>query len=380
MTLLLSWMLFSCRKHYKLNIVAVPVDSEEVAFTFKSYIECSGSMNGYMCDGSEMRDLLYDYISTIEPYADTVSLYFINSGISPYKGAIENYATFPAFQHATGNKSHSDIADMLSMIINQQDSQTVSMFTSDCILDVPDGAAPDYMNNRSIKIKNTFARKLREQPDFAVCIYRLESKYRGAYYYAHSSVPIDTIRPYYLWVMGNKKAIAAIQSRYPNSSFKHGIKDVVAFNTETTIPCTLMQGAKETDTAVLKTSRRGFYSSMLKVDLSATLQDESYLTNISNYAFSQAGIQVTGVRRIQTSDHNYTHVVDLSIDSNVNSVSGTLDLLPTTPQWIEAANDDEGTDVFQHIYQTFGIKYIIGGVADAYKDVTSLAKITLTVL
>jgi hypothetical protein len=37
------------------------------------------------------------------------------------------------------------------------------------------------------------------------------------------------------------------------------------------------------------------------------------------------------------------------------------------PDWLEEANDDSGKDVRNNINKTTGIKYLVQGVADAYK-------------
>ena len=38
---------------------------KKVSPKLKVYIENSGSMDGYMCEGSELKDAVYDYISSL---------------------------------------------------------------------------------------------------------------------------------------------------------------------------------------------------------------------------------------------------------------------------------------------------------------------------
>ncbi len=53
----------------------IEVSSDPVASTIKSekpvlnvYIENSGSMDGYMCNGSELKDCVYDFVSDLNRY------------------------------------------------------------------------------------------------------------------------------------------------------------------------------------------------------------------------------------------------------------------------------------------------------------------------
>lgn len=41
-------------------------------------------MDGYMCDGSQLKDAVYDYISDLNRNTSSTELYYINSKIIPY--------------------------------------------------------------------------------------------------------------------------------------------------------------------------------------------------------------------------------------------------------------------------------------------------------
>ena len=47
----------------------------------KLYVENSGSMDGYMFNGSELKDAVYSYVSGLSTHSDTTELYFVNSGV-----------------------------------------------------------------------------------------------------------------------------------------------------------------------------------------------------------------------------------------------------------------------------------------------------------
>ena len=104
-------------------------------FKLKVFIENSGSMDGYMCPGSELKDAVYSYASSLSSYADTTELNYINSRIIPYRYDMRRFIKDldPYHFHvAGGNTSNSDISAMFESILNQTDDHTVSIFVSDC--------------------------------------------------------------------------------------------------------------------------------------------------------------------------------------------------------------------------------------------------------
>lgn len=107
------------------------------------FIENSGSMDGYMCNGSELKDAVYSYISKLNRNTDTTKLFFINSDIIPYKKELRGFIkdlTPQSFREAGGNRANSDIGEMLKNVLESVSDTTVSIFVSDCILDLPQDA------------------------------------------------------------------------------------------------------------------------------------------------------------------------------------------------------------------------------------------------
>ena len=41
---------------------------------------------------------------------------------------------------------------------------------------------------------------------------------------------------------------------------------------------------------------------------------------------------------------------------------------PSVPSWVEVSNDDFGQNVTKNLDKTTGLKYLVKGVAEAYKD------------
>lgn len=76
----------------------------------------------------------------------------------------------------------------------------------------------------------------------------------------------------------------------------------------------------------------------------------------------------------------YTHILTLAISKNAKPGLETVSFSPSAvPSWIEASNDDSGSDIQKNMKKTTGIKYLIKGVSDAYNDHSILATINFKI-
>ena len=90
------------------------------------------------------------------------------------------------------------------------DKNTVSVFISDCILDIPENAI-DFLGNCQVSIKNTFNEALTNNPDLGVEIIKLDSKFDGLWFCGKNSARLsDVKRPYYIWVIGSQIYLAEL--------------------------------------------------------------------------------------------------------------------------------------------------------------------------
>lgn len=54
-------------------------DETKDSIELKVYVENSGSMDAYMCVGSNLKDAVFDYVSDLKRLASSCSLYYLNS-------------------------------------------------------------------------------------------------------------------------------------------------------------------------------------------------------------------------------------------------------------------------------------------------------------
>lgn len=123
-----------------------------------------------MCDGSQLKDAVFDYVSDLSVCSDTTSLNYINNRIIPYKGSLEQYIKLCLQQRSKSwrNHSNSDLGEMLSMILQEMTDTSVSIFISDCILDLPVSNSQKILSRCQISIKNAINEGRNRIPNLGV--------------------------------------------------------------------------------------------------------------------------------------------------------------------------------------------------------------------
>ncbi len=357
------------------NEVVVPPLNDSIEL--KVYLENSGSMDAYMCSGSNLKDAVFDYISDLKKYSTTDSLFYINSERIPYKnGTLETYIkdlTPQSFAKAGGDRSNTDLRIIFSKIMEAHDNKTVSVLISDCILDIPQSAT-DYFGNCQVHIKNVFNNALSKNPYLGVEIIQLESKFEGYWYCGKNSKKLSGIkRPYYIWVIGDQQLLAKLNKSVKVDDIIGGIKNYSAYASAQPIPFTFERSTfKVNHTKKIKVE--------LVVDLSASLQNGLVTKNIGNYRTSNPSqMTIVSVQDIINPNSQYSHVVEFEISNPETLREENISFsYPYLASWVEAANDSTGTDIDDNINKTTGILSLVKGVAEAYKPHTNYGMITFS--
>lgn len=385
--LVVSLLLSGCTQ--KLTIAWTPspeAESQAQVAELQVYLENSGSMDGYMCAGAELKDALYGYVSLLSAQTEATHINYINTAVVPFQGDIKQFVnslTPSQFASVAGSHAHSDLGDMLQMVVARMKRNSVALFVSDCILDVPQGDATNYFVNRRIQIESVVARKLRTDKDFSVEVLRLESRFNGYYYDLDGKTRLNVkSRPYYMIVMGNRDVLRQLNRSVPSSRIPHGYTGYVAYTTPKSVAYTFAnQYGKEgkNNTLELTPDRKGNYRLRLLADLSSLLLDG---TNPSEPSLMRPTLATTQVESISpiSNGGKYSHSVDLKLAKQTKAGGEMLSLLlAAEPAWVAKANDETGRNIRKNLDKTSGIKYIIGGLADAYAEHTiSTFKFTIT--
>ena len=340
----------------------------------KVYVENSGSMDAYMCAGSNLKDAVFDYVSDLKRLTTSCSLYYINSKVILYNGELKSYIkdlTPQSFARAGGNRGNTDLRDIIEKIIRANGKQTVSVFVSDCILDIPENAI-DFFGNCQVSIKNTFNEALSATPDLGVEIIKLDSKFDGYWYCGHNRELLkDAKRPYYIWIIGSQKYLAEFNKKVPVENIIGGIKEYSAYAAPQKIPFDMNR-------STYVTNHSGKINVEILVNLRGSLQNSDLYKNTAQYkSANPSQVTVISVCEITDASSPYSHVITLEIDNPETLKLETLTFsYPYLATWVSNSDDTTGANVKNNLDKTTGLMALIKGVAEAYKNSTTYGSVS----
>lgn len=340
----------------------------------KVYVENSGSMDAYMCAGSNLKDAVFDYVSDLKRLTTSCSLYYINSKVILYNGDLNSYIkdlTPQSFAKAGGDRSNTDLRVIFKKIISANSKQTVSVFVSDCILDIPENAT-DFFGNCQVSIKNTFNEALSSNPDLGVEIIKLESKFDGYWYCGHNSTHLtDVKRPYYIWVIGDQRYLAEFNKKTPVENIIGGIKEYSAYAAPQKIPFDMNR-------STYVTNHSGKINVEVLVNLRGSLQSSDLYKNTAQYkSANPSQVSVVSVSEITDALSPYSHVITLEIDNPETLKLETLTFsYPYLATWVSESDDTTGANIKDNLDKTTGLMALIKGVAEAYKNSTTYGSVS----
>ncbi len=380
---------------------------------FAVYLENSGSMDGYVRGVTAFEDDVYQLLVDLGYATDTLSLFYINSQPIPYSAGTEQFISKlePAeFQQRGGNRSNSDLNQIFSELLQQTAEQRATLLISDFILSLGKGSTKDLLNNQRISIYNTFRQQLERQP-LGTYIVKMHSDFTGNYY-TKDDRPVyltGVRRPYYLWFIGPAATIQALPTlakveQLPGFAHSYTllpVSDEVAPEPfYTVLNNTFKQGSSRTDRSAsgrtatgqdyvhglekVQASRRGEQSGTfgfsVAVNLSNVTADASYLTDPDNYQVQgyqlDTVLTLDAVNMLHPRDRSLaegiaTHVLAFSTTGRSYS-NLQVALQRQTPAWVAqtSTNDDTAIKNNEAAHdQTFGFRYLVAGVEEAYRNV-----------
>ncbi|GHV60081.1 hypothetical protein FACS1894182_14870 [Bacteroidia bacterium] len=365
------------------------------------YMEISSSMDGYYAKGvTEFKQALYSYLSDVKiaNIADTLNLFYVidnttpiavvlNADIDAISHFIEKFDASTFSPYRTRENNYTNVADIIKLILGRANGNSIEILVSYFIYSPSATKNPEeHIFKEQIGIKNTMATKFKiENPAFVV--YQLWSGFNGQFFYFDKNIGREISKiyksdrnnpssPFYIWIIGDVKNVAELCQKVPETKFK-GQNEVKVFS--------VMAGTKAVNYAVKphsgnfalsrkntktdidnlsKDSRSGKVKFSVNVDFSNLLLDDAYLTDANNYELNNKEYQIN-VKSCPPNEHSYTHMLSFTADRVYKgTVSVKLKKQKPLPQWIEDANDDDGS--IPKFGKTYGIKYLIEGIFEGF--------------
>lgn len=384
LVILVLFILFIfCPRTKKLSVSYVPTKIENVQSlenaTLNVYIENSGSMDGYTCQGSEFKDAIKGYVSSLESEFGEIGLYYINSQIIPISNNIKqfiNNLTPKSFKQAGGSVKDTDMGKLIENVIKNTNDNTVSIFVSDCILDISkDDTA--YFTDRQIDITSAVRRFIKNKNN-SIEILQLKSRFDGYYYGLDCVQKLNCVRPYYIWIFGRNELLRHMNKISPIEDIKHGVQNWLSFSKFQPISFEIKNKFGQEAKNIV--ANNGVYNIIVNPNFNSLLKSDDLLSNPLNYTTTSKSVRIESVRSKSCKDQ-YTHVMTISIDDKIPSCAEVISFIEVNkiPKWVEDSNDDLGKNITANITKTTGFKYLIMGVAEAYKSERSLGTINFVI-
>lgn len=363
----------------------------------KMYVENSGSIDGYVKGGSDLRDLVQGYLYNVDMSELTprgLSCYFINDRIIPMGSDIEEYVkkiTPTYFKKNGGNRGTSDLAEIFKKIMPKGD--TVALLVSDCIFSPGKEDASHYVTGQYNQIKHHFYQATKGGAS-SVLIYRFEGDFNGTYYDCKDNPSsFNGKRPFYLIAIGKDEYLRSLRSIEDKLPIKISNKCIITHGTSTVeyaiLPSSDYRVNRRNNHAIenatlakgkgsQRTNGKKLYIT-IGVDLTEIIANERYISDVSNWQTNNAAYSVVSVDN--SSNARYTHIIKLESTSN-SKTDVDIILKNQMPKWLFRFNSDDcgAPSQSDSVQTTYGLKKMAQGIFDAYTDKDdNLCKLTISI-
>jgi hypothetical protein len=387
---------------------------------FNFYIENSISMDGYVRGNTDFEDAITRMMVLTKDYADGKNLHinFINDTIheAPPLADIANFAQQLEPQSVTFNaggkekRSISDINKVIRMIMNNTGNNNISVLISDCIYSLGKGGDPEgKLNIQKSRTMDIFLVNLKKSNLTTICI-KLLSDFTGNYYDKddYPTALNNASRPYYIWLIGEKTALEKFYSNIQPSTLK-GYQDsfVMSYTDNSKTPYfTVLKETNKIGRFGSDRSNKDFVRAIedidykekklqfsVAVDLSKVPVDVNYLTDTANYQLTPGYVlqkaekinpdKLSPRDLVTVQNATATHLLTISIAQGNPLRNLAIELKKKVPRWVAATNCTDDKNIKDLLDKTFGIKYFVEGVYEAYiqhnPEQQSFFNITVTI-
>ena len=359
---------------------------------FNIYIENSGSMDGYISQPSEFKDVLRSFTSDIPTYFNSnPGFYFVNNN-GPCeqfpKNPTPDYSKFITDLSPINSKSNcppggnSSIDDIIDLSTKKM-KNSISIVFSDCILSY-ENTRQDGAKSAQANIKMKMAKKIISQ-NLSTIVIKFNSKFKGPYYNESNGgtkILVSKIinRPYYALIFGEtaylKYLLSKINfSKYPGFEASYTLlannkkikpKSIITYKNKigSFNPVYPASNMKIINAEEKKGSTDFQFS--INLNLNDLPFQNDFLMEKSNY-FIDNNFKVVSIEKLDDTD-GYSHTVTFKTNSLKQTSKLNFGINYSIPSWVDKTGsdkDDNPSDLTQQ-KQTFGFKYLMLGLSEAY--------------
>lgn len=348
------------------------------------FVENSGSMLGYVRQGNEFDRAISNLLTELELQdivtAANIHKFYINS--KPFEQKNVSTAQFikglsirnaTTFKGSTGTTS---ICALLDTVFRRTSKNTLSIFVSDCIISPGKNDASKFVGAEKDAIKLLAKRQCENGK--AVVVYRLVSSFNGKFYDCQDNVKqINSDRPFFIWVVGDKSLVANYLKKIPDSKLTEGgLKNrYVFFKAPTQTPKYVIQSTNEgvvVDASHIKKAKLNKDSKSLRirvaVDMSSVSMLDKYLLDAKNYTVSNKLYKVEKIEK--KAGNGTTHVFTIVTTTQVTPATLSISLKNQLPGWVKQSSipNNRCSDVFSQLNKTYAFEDIMSGMFQGYNS------------
>lgn len=364
------------------------------ASALKVFVECSASMDGYVTGNSEFKTTIHNIVNQtsaaiLAPGAKT-HFNYINSKTIPLEVAsLREFTRSMSPQSfktqsdlAGGDRSQSDLMEVMEAAIGQTANGEVSMLVSDCVFSLGKAADLDKaLDQQRTDMTAAITKRLKTDPGFAVMAIRFHSSFNGTYYTkTDAQIPLCGQRPYYVWFFGNQSLLAGVRRAIERELKERDAKTYVGAPGYAQAPYKTLKSTHPYHYENARANFNGTWTFSFLADLSVFPETWKYLEEDDHYKTNREQYEISDIKENEQDNpgpYNTKFVVKVEGRKNDALTPGMVEISlksPSSkvPKWVKETDDPQGED-YDHGYdpklqRTFGLRSLIEGAAACYQQ------------
>ncbi len=416
------FLLWSCdyrqrgKKHDSSGIDSVPAHKKDTTanpvapITVNIFIENSGSMDGYITGTTYYKDALTDLLVQLKFFyhEENIKINFICDDIFPANNEFTSQFVRNLSKNTPEWKQHkssgsTNLNEIIKKILNNTHTNNISILISDCIYSISGNYTEGLLSQEKSLTKDAYLTKFR-QMELITTVIQLQSDFTGKYWDKNNRptfIP-NKPRPYYLWIIGDHKSMDDLNSKIKFDKIKGFKNSLTMVKTDTALSpyhtilkCSYTKGrfrpirsrsCKEyihgIENIELPKNRNAgqvHFQFAMAVDLSSVPVDSAYKKNKNNYIVT-GNYEIKDIAELKKKDlcpydrnmigpSSATHLIIFSAKTDALD-DLTLALKNRIPQWVYTTDTNDDINIMNCLDKTFGFKYLIEGVDEAYKIIS----------
>lgn len=388
-------------------VIEKPIPSQ--AKTVNIYIENSGSMFGFVNGNTGFKNVLTKLIVDLKSKGypeDDIKFHFINRTITPIAitGKIEDYPiSLSATVMRDKDSNDSDINTIYKQILENTSADNLSILLSDCIYSIHQDIKNDDVEGAlriwKTKTVGVFNDVIKEKK-LSTLFVQLTSDFTGNYYTRENKPIYFDKQPifYYMTVIGNENELNNFDFVEALDGFQNKLALTTQDYSENTY-YSLIQTMKDNGQYKPIRSKRsnlnivhsiegirfqgrenGPFVFSLAVDLSKLPIDGNYVTEQTNFTIEKGDYEIVSIlpfdknilikntlKKLEQANIVPTHIIIFKSTSNGYS-DLVFSLKKKIPEWVYRVNTNDDSDIKANSQQTFGLKYLVEGMFEAYQN------------